>query len=240
MNALVAFIAAPLASFGEEPGNARRGSADRPTRSSLIGLAGAALGVEREDAEGQRALAASFLTATRTLSPGAPLADFHTFQSLPESKGPVATRADALARRADLETSITRRDYRSDGRWQAAYVGRNDAPVSLESLRQAFLRPRFTLWVGRKSCPLAHPLAPALVESETIEAVFAAHAANAQLDVGRGATIIALDARLAPHAGANNARRHRRLDEPGDRARWHFSAREEIVFRMAAPTEATT
>jgi len=70
MNALVAFIAAPLASFGEESGNARRGSADRPTRSALIGLAGAAIGVEREDAEGQRALAASFLTATRTLSPG--------------------------------------------------------------------------------------------------------------------------------------------------------------------------
>ena len=139
------------------------------------GLAGAAIGVEREDAEGQRALAASFLTATRTLSPGTPLADFHTFQSLPESRGPVATRADALARRADLETSITRRDYRSDGRWQVAYVAQHDsATISLEALRRAFLHPRFALWVGRKSCPLAHPLAPTLVESETIEAAFAA------------------------------------------------------------------
>jgi CRISPR system Cascade subunit CasD len=240
MNALVILIAVPLASFGEEPGNARRGSADRPTRSALIGLAGAALGVEREDAECQRALAASLLTATRTLSPGAPLADFHTFQSLPENKGPVATRAGALARRADLETSITRRDYRCDGRWQVAYISRDGTPSSLEALRQAFLHPHFALWVGRKSCPLAHPLAPTLIEFETIEAAFAAHAATAKLDVGRRDTMIALDTRLAPPAGANNSRRHRRLDEPGDRARWHFSSRHEIVFRMAAPTEATT
>ena len=48
MNWLVILIAAPLASFGEEPGNARRGSSDRPTRSALLGLAGAALGDRRE------------------------------------------------------------------------------------------------------------------------------------------------------------------------------------------------
>ncbi len=66
---LVILLSAPLASFAEEPGNAQRGSADRPTRSALIGLAGAALGIERADAEGQQRLAASFLTATRTLDP---------------------------------------------------------------------------------------------------------------------------------------------------------------------------
>src|SRR6516225_7569004 len=103
MNWLVVLIAAPLASFSEEPGNTRRGSADRPTRSALLGLAGAALGVERADRARQEALATSFLTATRTLEAGAPLSDFHTFQSLPAARGAVATRADALARRSDLE-----------------------------------------------------------------------------------------------------------------------------------------
>ena len=147
MTWLVILIAAPLASFGEEPGNARRGTADRPTRSMLIGLAGAALGVERDDAEGQRALAGAFLTATRTLSPGRPLTDFHTFQSLPESRGPVATRADALRRRGDLETSITRREYRADGQWQAAFVAREDTKFTLPALREALLRPVFTLSV---------------------------------------------------------------------------------------------
>jgi CRISPR system Cascade subunit CasD len=237
MNWLVVLIAAPLASFGEEPGNARRGTADRPTRSALLGLAGAALGVERDDVDGQRALAASFLTATRTLVPGAPLADFHTFQSLPESKGPVATRADALARRGDLETSITRRDYRSDGRWQAAFVERDVAAISLQILRQAFLRPRFALWAGRKSCPLSHPLAPTILEADGVEKAFAAHLRIAELEASDAAMTIALDARLAPPAGVNNGRRLRRLDEPGDRTRWHFSSRHEIVFRAAPSTE---
>jgi CRISPR system Cascade subunit CasD len=176
MNWLIILIAAPLASFGEEPGNASRGSSDRPTRSALLGLAGAALGIERADAAGQRALFSSLLTATRTLSPGAPLTDFHTFQSLPESAGRVATRADALARRAELETSITRRNYRSDGCWQAAYVARDGAVVSLQDLQQAFLRPRFALWAGRKSCPLAHPLAPTIVDTEDAETAFRSHA----------------------------------------------------------------
>ncbi len=238
MSWLVVLIAAPVASFGEAPGNARRGSADRPTRSALLGLAGAALGVERADQARQDALAASFLTATRTLSSGVPLSDFHTFQSLPAAKGPVTTRADALARRADLETSITRRDYRSDGQWQAAYTARKSAVFSLEELRSAFLRPRFALWAGRKSCPLAHPLAPLIVSADEIGDVFATHAKHVGLPDRRTATTIAIDARIARPARANNARRLRRMDEPGDRTHWHFSARHELVFRMA-PTEET-
>ena len=49
---LIIHLAAPFASFGEEAGNVRRGTADRPTRSALLGLAGAALGIDRADARG--------------------------------------------------------------------------------------------------------------------------------------------------------------------------------------------
>jgi CRISPR system Cascade subunit CasD len=239
MSWLVVLIAAPLASFSEEPGNARRGSADRPTRSALLGLAGAALGVERADRAGQEALASSFLMATRTLAAGTPLSDFHTFQSLPTTKGAVATRADALARRSDLETSITRRDYRADGQWQAAYTTGEGASLSLEHLQAAFLQPRFALWAGRKSCPLAHPLAPLLVSTNDVETAFAAHERHTGL-LGLSTTTIAIDSRIAPSAGANAARQQRRMDEPGDRLRWQFSARYEVVFRMAPPTETET
>jgi CRISPR system Cascade subunit CasD len=240
MSWLVVLIAAPLASFSEEPGNARRGSADRPTRSALLGLAGAALGIERADGAGQEALTTSFLTATRTLEAGAPLSDFHTFQSLPAARGAVATRADALARRGDLETSITRRDYRSDGQWQAAYTTCDGASVSLDGLRAAFLRPRFALWAGRKSCPLAHPLAPLLVAADDVETAFAAHARHVGLGSRSSATTIAIDSRIAPPPRTNVVRQQRRMDEPGDRMRWQFSARYELVYRMAAPKETGT
>ena len=233
MNWLVVYIAAPLASFGEEPGNARRGSADRPTRSALMGLAGAALGIERADGPGQRALGASFLTATRTLAAGTPLTDFHTFQSLPASAGPAATRADALARREDLETSITRREYRADGHWQAAFVEREGATLALADLANALRAPRFALWAGRKSCPLSHPLVPDIIAADTAPQAFAAHAKTLGLATRRPTTV-ALDARLPGAPPTNAGRRHRRRDDPGDRLRWHFSARDELVFTMEA------
>jgi CRISPR system Cascade subunit CasD len=233
---LLIALAAPLASFGEDAGNVRRGSADRPTRSALLGLAGAALGVERSEAAGQAGLSGSFLTATRTLSSGAPLSDFHTFQSLPAVKGPTATRARALSQRDDLETSITRREYRVDGRWQAAYVERAGARFTIAQLRDAFLRPRFALWAGRKSCPFSRPLAPLIVEAAELETAFLAHARHAFPDETTGETLIALDARMGPQPSAKQRRRHRRIDEPGDRERWHFAARHEMVFPMPAPT----
>jgi CRISPR system Cascade subunit CasD len=233
---LLIVLAAPLASFGEDPGNARRGTADRPTRSALIGLAGAALGAERADSIGQKALADSLLTATRTVRPGLPLTDFHTFQSLPAGKEPTATRAHALALSGDLETSITRRDYRADGLVQAAYCATSEATVSLEALRDAFLRPRFLLWAGRKSCPLAHPLVPLLIGSDDIESAFAEHACLVDAKDGAaflgGRATLAVDDRLGPLAGDRPARLHRRNDDPGDRSRWHFSSRGERVYAM--------
>ena len=232
---LVVVLAAPLASFGENPGNVRRGTADRPTRSALIGLAGAALGVERADSAGQRALSDSFLTATRTLRPGVPLTDFHTFQSLPTGKA-AATRAEALSFRDDLGTSITRRDYRADGLWQAAYCPRPNGTVSLEALRDAFLRPRFMLWAGRKSCPLAHPLAPVLIESDDLETAFVGHARWVDVKdkrpfIGGSPSVLAVDDRL-PATGNLPARLHRRNDDPGDRQLWHFGRRAERVYPM--------
>ena len=238
---LVIFVSAPLASFGEELGNVRRGSADRPTRSALLGLAGAALGVERADADGQKRLSASFLAVTRTLRAGAPLTDFHTYQSLPAAKGPVTTRAEALARRGDIETSITRREYRADGLWQAAYAAREGGALTLEALSEAFLRPRFVLFAGRKSCPLEQPLAPLLVEAEDVEAAFVAHArhVNARLKprvLAEEDGSLGVDERLV-QSTRNVSRRHRRNDEPGDRLRWHFSARYERVYPMRATAD---
>jgi CRISPR system Cascade subunit CasD len=238
-NWLVILLGAPLASFGEEPGNVRRGSAVHPTRSALVGLAGAALGLDRADIDGQRHLSQAFLTATRTIKAGTPLRDFHTFQSLPSPKGSVATRAQALARKADLVTSITVRDYRSDGMWQAAYCEREGALVSLAALRDAFKRPRYALYVGRRSCPPGYPLAPAIVDAPDPATAFVWHAkyVNTQMReslIAEADGVIAADSRVfatdAQHANA--VRRIHRNDEPGDRTRWQFTARFEHVYTM--------
>jgi CRISPR system Cascade subunit CasD len=223
---LVVTLAGPLASFGEAAGNAERGTADRPTRSALIGLAGAALGVDRSDQQAQERLGAGLAIATRTLHPGTLLRDFHTYQSVHRSKGRFATRRAALSLPpTEIETSITRREYRSDGLWHAAYGLRPGATLTLEELAQAFRRPHYTLYLGRKSCPPGHPLVPEIVEADTLDRAFAAYARGRAVPIG-ALTLIATDDMPRDRAVA----RHVRIDEPVDRTAWQFSARDEWVF----------
>jgi len=92
-----------------------------PARSALVGLAAAALGIRRDDQAGQDALGAALVTAAAQIRPGTLMTDFHTFQSLNQAAKGAATRADALRRKDQVETAITRRDYRTDGMWLGAW-----------------------------------------------------------------------------------------------------------------------
>jgi CRISPR system Cascade subunit CasD len=239
---LVVTLMAPLASFGERAGNAERSTADRPTRSALIGLAGAALGIRRDDAAGQARLAAGLRTAVLTVDPGTLLMDFHTYQSLPSGRGRrPATRAEALHDRAEIVTSITRREYRSDVWYEAAYTVNIGAEISLADLESAFREPSFPLFLGRRSCPLGAPLDPRIEEAGDLVALFARrHAASPHLD---GATPLRdgrraarppgpISAERTRDLGERNAvqRRLRRIDDPLDRSTWQFAARDEFVL----------
>lgn len=225
---LCIYLAAPLASFGEAAGNAQRATADRPTRSALLGLAGAAMGIDREDTDAQAALAASFSVSTRTIRAGTLLTDFHTFEGVSRSKNFYSTRAKALSSGGNLNTSITRREYRSDGLWQAAFHEKAGATLTLDSLHRAFLNPHYALWLGRKSCPLSHPLAPVFVEAEDLRQAFGlAHAG------GPAGGVIATQDRSLLAAGNRTVSRHRRLDEPLDRSAWTFASRDEFVLSQS-------
>ncbi|WP_321505619.1 type I-E CRISPR-associated protein Cas5/CasD [Breoghania sp.] len=239
---LVVTLAAPFASFGEEAGNAQRGTADRPTRSALVGLAGAALGIRRADAEAQTALAASLAVASWTLDAGRLLSDFHTYQSLPNARGGRATRALALASANELVTSITRREYRSDVLYFAAYRETEAASVSLDKLSAAFAQPVFSLYLGRKSCPVSRPLNPVVVDAPNAATAFRVYArrdARLALPSGTRGTL-ATEAREdlgetdAPH------RVHLRVDDPGDRVVWQFSSRREYVRGLALDSASAT
>ena len=223
MEWLIITLAAPFASFGEEAGNVRRGTTARPTRSALLGLAGAALGIDRADAEQQQALAASYRVATRTLCAGNLVTDFHTYQSLPSAKGHPRTRAEALSRPLDLETRITHREYRTDVRYQAAYRAVSGGQYSLRDLNAGFKRPAYTLYLGRKSCPLSHPLASEIIEAQTVIDAFKRHS-----DEPNG--LVAVEDRA--DLGSINAslRTRLRMDEPGDRTNWQFRQRREYEY----------
>ena len=232
MRWLIVSLEAPLASFGEAAGNAQRGTAMRPTRSALIGLAGAALGILRDDAAAQEKLSSSFTTASRTLDAGHVLHDYHTYQSVEQSKALFSTRAKALASGKTV-TSITEREYRCDGKWQAAFGEKSAEGFTLEALSQAFAEPHFSLWLGRKSCPLSRPLGALIVDQENLEQAFDEHAKRWQIIIKNDArTLIATD--IQPKI---ESLQRKRMDQPRDRKVWTFAARDEWEFMTGGAHE---
>ena len=156
---LVFLLAAPIASFGSYAGHERRGSELVPLRSAVLGLMGAALGIERSDSKGQDRLQ-SYSVAVQSFQRSVPLRDFHTVQTVPTTKVKrPKTRSLAIELAGgDANTVITIRDYRCDVMVGTALWG--DGHWELEALAGYLRRPVYPLYLGRKSCPLTTPLNP--------------------------------------------------------------------------------
>lgn len=176
MDTLIFQLQAPLSSWGDVAVGEYRPSADHPSQSALLGLLGAALGIDRADDASQRALRASVRIAVGVLHSGSLLRDYHTSQVPSRSdlkKRPHVTRRDELALpKYDLNTILSTRDYRQNAAALVALQTIAGAAFSLETLAAAMARPKFVLYLGRKSCPLAVPLHPRIIDAPTIRAGF--------------------------------------------------------------------
>lgn len=236
-------LAAPLASFGRAGAAETRGSEPVPTRSALLGLLGAALGIRRDDAIGLDALASSVRFACRIERSGRLLRDFHTVQTPPQpllKKAPHRTRRDELAfPSAELRTVLSTRDYHEDFR---ATVGVACADLAAaQRLAVALEQPRFVLYLGRKACALAWPLAPCVVEAAQWESALQWFDAQRDADLvrwrerTRGRQLKwplergsleqhAIERELADAVGdPQQWRETHERDEPRDRQRWLFA-----------------
>lgn len=231
-------LVAPIGAFGTVAVGERRETASRPAHSALAGLIAAARGMERADSR-QAAFAAGLAFATRRDWLGPLLADYHTAQTPPARKGKVwATRREELA--GETNTILSRRDYRTDCAFTIACHA-EAGPFTLEEMESALRRPVFTLYLGRKSCPLGLPPDPRIVAARTLIEAFAAYdrerrrpAAFANWPSGAGE--IACDARLRPLADGL-ARREIRRDIVVDRKSWRFDLRDEFIL-AGRPEEA--
>ncbi len=168
MQFLVITLYAPLSAHGQSGANMVRLSWTRPARSAALGLVAAALGIDMEDQEGHAALSDGFGFAVRTDAMGTSIVDYHT---VTVGKGAQAknaqTRRDELA--GDVHQAIiTRREYRCDGLYTIAIWARDGARWSLHEIAAALRAPQWYLYAGRRSCPLALPLDPVIVEAGTI------------------------------------------------------------------------
>lgn len=238
-------VFAPLASWGEPAVGEIRGSWDRPSRSAILGLFGAALGVTREDDAGHVRLDVSLGIAVRMLAIGSALNDYHTTQNPKAStvkKWNPATRRIALAA-AEPETALSRRWLRQDALYIVAVWPQENAAIDLGTLEAALRSPMFTLYAGRKANALGLPLSPHVVSAETL--------ADALRDVpalptpfsrlcprGGWGTEVAHDPCVGFDAALSGERRLTRRDGAPVRSRWQFSDRTVYVGRI--PSEAGT
>lgn len=228
---LVFQLGAAMGSFGVGAGNFSRGTHASPGHSLIVGLLGAALGLEREDAR-LLELSDSLRVAMAMEARGAPLRDFHTIQSRPEKRGErPRTRKQALEM-DHLYTTISERDYFCDVLATVA-VQRRAGPFSLEEMAAALRRPVFTLYLGRKSCPLALPPAPEIVAAESADAAMRAFrdcmgALDWLFPVRRREAIVEADARLYPPDA--KGRRSRRRTAPAYRSTWAYRLLDELTL----------
>lgn len=167
MELLLFRLYGPMASWGEIAIGEARNSAIKPSKSALIGLLGAALGIRRDDDPQQQALNQGYRFAIKMVSSGQLLRDYHTAQA-PDSVGKFRyrTRRDELVvGKARLGTVLSSREYRTDAQALVAIRANHQARWSLDELAAALKYPQYHLYLGRKSCPLAVPLSPQRVSA---------------------------------------------------------------------------
>lgn len=226
---LIFTLSARMASFGELAGHSRRSTLTGPTRSAVLGLVAAALGLRRDEAPRLTRLDETRV-AVAILRHGSLLRDYHTVQTIPTAKVKrPATRAEALRRVGrDVNTTITERDYLCDVLYGVALWGGVWPLAEIEAVLKA---PAFPLYLGRKSCPLSAPLNPKIMDAQTPREAFATlvlppwEEGDKTPDLVAGAQITS-----DPVDGLSPDRRMIRHDRAIDRQLWHFAAREVHVF----------
>ena len=255
MQFLLFQIYAPLVSWGEIAVGGERQSSPHPSKSAIIGLVSAALGIKREEEERLNTLAESLGIAVQLYSGGSVLKDFHTAQ-VPKKENKVVhhtRRSELLAPQDKIGTILSRREYRCDALSVVAiYLKKTDSEFSLQTIENALCEPEFHLYFGRKSCVPALPLDPKQIDAVCLKEVFEEYSVGAfyktavpvrdeisdwlkkafeqypqrVLSDSNGVSYFWED---GVESGFKSLQSVERYDQPTSRKRWQFTSRREFM-----------
>lgn len=224
---LVFQLYGPLAAWGDIAVGEYRPSFAHPSRSAIIGLLAAALGIRREEEERQRALAKACSLAVRIDAMGTLLRDYHTVQVPPSKKGKRHyTRRSELAS-DDLNTILSTRDYRCDAAYTVAIQIAQDSPYTAEEICTKLCAPEFALYLGRKSCPLAMPLQPKVMKVSNVRESFEKVHPPKELQSALSSLLVGIYWEDGIESGYKSDHVVMRRDDPISRTRWQFAERRE-------------
>ncbi len=203
-----------MQAWGEHTFEGLRPSANFPTRSALVGLLGACLGIDRNDRQRQQALADSFLYAVRldeTNHKTIKITDYHT----------VKEARDEYFGLKSHDTIVTQREYLLDAAFTVAIWNTSLPRYSLDVIQKAVAKPCFTPFLGRRSCPITRPL------FDTRVSALNADEALKQINPSLGVIYSEED---TPVSAARNKHRHRVRDVPLPGQPRQFSNRMVYVY----------
>lgn len=227
----------PMASWGEIAVGEHRRSGVAPSKSAIIGLLCAALGIRREEEERHRELSNAYGVAVRVDHRGELLRDYHTTQVPPATRGKrYYTRKDEMSAEK-LNTILSQRDYRVDAVYVVALWQHSDvAPYSLDVLSEALKTPQFHLYLGRKSCPLALPVFAQVIEADTLAHAFNLSSFPDFLQSLSASDLLEYVWEAHPQAGIEATMVYPRRDNVLSRKRWQFRERDEF-YAAITPVE---
>ncbi|TAN82757.1 MAG: type I-E CRISPR-associated protein Cas5/CasD [Gallionella sp.] len=236
----------PMAAWGDIAVGEQRPTTPHPSKSAILGLIAAALGIRRHEDARLQTLAESYGYAVRVDAGGVLLRDYHTTQ-IPESTSRLKhlhTRRDETRDRGNQYTVLSSRDYRIDALFTVCLAKQDGAPYPLEELADHLRLPRLPLYLGRKSCPLALPLLPSCIAADNFET------ALQRYDAGGSAAQQEQFQQIRRALGAEHAtpdyywetgmtdtlplHTTPRQDVPLNRRRWQFGKRNEHYRRGEA------
>lgn len=133
-------LSAPMQSWGVSSRFSRRDTGKEPSKSGVIGLLCAALGISREEANTENEFFAEMIKlkmGVRVLAEGVLQSDYHTAQDIAKADG------------GRKETELSTRFYLADADFVVGLEGENRA--ALEILQEALQKPKWHLFLGRKA-----------------------------------------------------------------------------------------
>lgn len=153
MSTLLLRLAAPMQAWGLDCKFDTRRTAREPTKSGVVGLAAAALGIRRGDDDALARLSAMRF-GVRVDQEGAMVRDYHT------------------AKREGIAAYVTQRYYLADAVFVAGLE--SDDEAMLEEIAEALNHPAFPLFLGRRACPPTGAIGLGIVSAELEHALRAA------------------------------------------------------------------
>ena len=153
MSTLLLRLSAPLQSWGTRSKFDTRETDYYPSKCGVIGMLAAALGYDRNTPKDKIEKLSGLKFGIRIDDGGKVIDDYHTTEMVKNYDGSKVPSKQAFYK----DRNVSHRKYLSDAIFLVGFE--SDDEAFLEKLDEALRNPKFSIFLGRRSCPPSFPVA---------------------------------------------------------------------------------